>query len=103
MTTHIERRWGGSGQNPTEDELRAALAELATRDDEHPDCWLSSDDGWTITASQDGKVTLENVETGEGPWHMRNQTHEAVLALWGLLQAGELERIQELAWLEGYE
>jgi len=103
MTTHLERRWGGGGQDPTDNELRAALAELATPDAEHPDCWLSSEDGWTIAAHRDGKVVLENVESGEGPWHLLGQTTDAVLELWQLLQAGEINSIRKHQWLPGYE
>jgi hypothetical protein len=102
MTTHLQRRWGG-GQDPTEDELRAALAELETPDAEHPDCWLSTEDGWTVAAHCSGTVVLENVETGEGPWHMASQSSDAVLELWRQLQAGDLDGIRDRPWLPGYE
>lgn len=102
MTTHLERRWGGGGQDPSEDDLRAALAELVAPDVEHPDCWLSNEDGWTITAHQDGTVVLENVESGEGPWHMQYQPTEAVLELWRLLQVGDVDGIRERNWVPGY-
>lgn len=101
-TTHLERRWGGSGANPTEKALRAALAELAKPDNEHPDCWLSDENGWTIAAYESGKVVLENPETNEGPWHMKSQNPEAMLGLWRLLQAGDIDAIRSKPWHEGY-
>ena len=36
----LERRWDGGQHNPTTEELRAALAELDTPDEEHPNTWL---------------------------------------------------------------
>ena len=42
-----ERRWGGGGDDPTEDAMRSALAELDAHDPEHPDCWLSDLTGKT--------------------------------------------------------
>ena len=90
-------------KNPKEVDLRAALAELAKPDEEHPDCWLSDENGWTIAAHQSGKVVLENPESDEGPWHMKNQTHESILDLWRLLQAGDIQAIRAKAWNAGYQ
>jgi hypothetical protein len=100
--TYLVRRWGGGGENPSESDLRFALSELATHDEEHPDCWLSDENGWTISAFQSGRVILENPETNEGPWHMIAQTHESILHLWRLLQSGKMEEIREKPWNEGY-
>ncbi len=102
MITHLERRWGGGGANPEEKALRAALAELSKPDAEHPDCWLSDENGWTVAAHESGVVVLENVESGEGPWHMKNQKSEAILDLWRLLQAGAIDSIRSKPWLAGY-
>lgn len=102
MTTYLERRWGGGGKNPSENELRAALTELSQPDEEHPDCWLSDENGWTIAAHHTGKVVLENPESDEGPWHMKNQSSDAVLQLWRLLQAGEMAAIRAMPWTNGY-
>ena len=102
MITHLERRWGGGGKNPKDEDLRGALGELRETDPEHPDCWLSDENGWTIAAHESGAIVLENVESGEGPWHMKSQTAEAVLELWRLLQAGDLVTIRAKPWIEGY-
>src|SRR5687768_1121264 len=100
--TSLQRRWGGGGDDPTEAEMRSALAELDVHDPEHPDCWLSHYSGWSISAFGSGLVVLENLESGEGPWHMRSQTKEQVLALWRLLQSGDIPAIRSKSWLEGY-
>jgi hypothetical protein len=82
--------------------MREILAELDVRDDEHPDTWLISDSGWTLTADQDGRVVLENDES-EGPArHMRGVTRERVLDLWRRLAAGMLEEIEREPWQPGY-
>jgi hypothetical protein len=100
--TFLERRWGGGGPNPKENDLRVALAELAEPDVEHPDCWLSDEAGWTVAAHQSGKVVLENPESDEGPWHMTGQTHDQIIELWRLLQLGDLAAIRQKPWLAGY-
>ena len=100
--TSLERRWGGGGDDPTEDEMRSALAELDTIDPEHPDCWLSHCTGWSIAAFGSGLVVLENLESGDGPWHMQGQTKETVLGLWRLLQAGDIATVRSKNWIKGY-
>ena len=102
MTTYLERRWGGGGENPSESDLLEALSELSRPDPEHPDCWLYDENGWTIAAFESGKVVLENDETDEGPWHMTGVDHELVLTLWRHLQKGQLSAIREFPWIEGY-
>jgi nucleotide-binding universal stress UspA family protein len=70
---------------------------------EHPDCWLEDECGWALSAFGSGLLILENVETNEGPWHMRGVSREKVLELWGLLKAVKLAEIREHAWLPGYD
>lgn len=103
MNTYLEKRWGGGGKNPTELELRDALAELKRPDPEHPDCWLSDENNLTLSAYESGRVILENAETGEGPWHMSNADDELVMTLWRHLQRGEVAEIRRFPWKEGYK
>ena len=102
MNCHLTKRRGGGISNPSHSDLQSALAELGTDDPEHPDCWLQDEDGWALSASGNGLVILENVETNEGPWHMRNVPREKVLQLWELLKAGKLIEIREYGWFPGY-
>lgn len=102
MSTYLERRWGGGGKDPKDDDLRQALAELAQPDEEHPDCWLSDETGWTIAAHTSGTVVLENPESDEGPWHMCGQSVDAIFGLWRLLQIGDLSAIRARPWKDGY-
>ena len=101
-STHLNKRWGGGGKNPTVEEMLSALAELLTPDPEHPDCWLSDESGWTVAAHQSGTVVLENIESGEGPWHIPAVDRQFVLELWQALQRGDLTAVREHKWQEGY-
>lgn len=85
--TSLETRWGGGPDNPTEDQLRSALAELSTLDEEHPDTWLSDEDGWTVIVDQTGLVTFMDPEK-EVARREGFSTDEA-LNLWLLLQQGD--------------
>ena len=100
--THLTRWWGATMPNPDEHTLRLALLELSNADSEHPDCWLSDENSWTISANTGGSVVFENSESGEGPWHMDAIDTETVLELWTCLQKGNLDKIRAQPWLKGY-
>jgi hypothetical protein len=102
MKTYLERRWGGGGEDPSDEELSEALFELLKPDEEHPDCWLSDENGWTIAAHHSGRVVLENPESDEGPWHLPHADHAVVLTLWNHLKDGNLASIRTYPWLPGY-
>lgn len=101
-STYLNRRWGETANDPTVQEVLSALDELDKPDPEHPDCWLSDEAGWSISAHETGLLVLENVETGEGPWHIPNCERKLVLELWQTLQRGGLKSIKGYDWLEGY-
>jgi hypothetical protein len=100
--TSLVFRWGKSVTNPTAEQMRSALAELATPDSEHPDCWFTDDFGWGISAFESGKVILENAETGEGPWHLLNVERERVLEFWLALQRADIKSVRTAPWQDGY-
>jgi hypothetical protein len=101
-TTYLTRRWGSSSDDPSEEEMREAVAELAISDPEHPDCWLSDQENWGISIGESAIAVLENAETLEGPWHLQLQSREEILPLWMLMQAGDWDSIRAKPWLEGY-
>lgn len=101
-STYITNRWGTSIQNPQQLELIAALNELEKSDAEHPDCWLNTEDGWSISIFESGLAIFENIETGEGPWHMRSISKTIALELWQLLQANNIAALQNQPWEVGY-
>ena len=91
VDTCLETRWGGGPDNPTIEEMWAALAELDTPDAEHPSTWLSDDEGWTV-------------DVYERPGDVRNQvgnicerrgvTRDEAIELWLLLQQGKRDEIK---------
>ena len=103
MTTYLETRWGSGGEDPTEADMTAALAELTTPDPEHPDCWLSDEDGRVVAAHEDGRIVFEDTEGEAGPRHLVASDSELALTLWKHLQAGELDKISEYPWKPGYQ
>lgn len=102
MATSLTKRFGDTILKPTAEDLAGALAELQLEDPEHPDCWLSDENKWTVSAFTSGLVILENLETQEGPWHMRGVSPEQVLELWQLLDQGALTELQSRPWQRGY-
>jgi hypothetical protein len=103
MPGHLTKRWGEGIANPSDNDLVAALEELKEKDPEHPDCWVSDDAGWSIAAHEGGLVTFENVETGEGPWHMRGVSPSAVHQYWRTLISGDIAALHKLPWEPGYQ
>lgn len=82
--------------------MRKLLDSLATEDPEHPDVSLTHESGWCLAASAGGSLVFENVETGEGPWHMRSVDAQQVLDCWRALADGHHDVLSTLAWLDGY-
>jgi hypothetical protein len=92
VSTFLETRWGGGPDNPTIEEMRAALAELATPDVEHPNTWLSDDDEWTVDVYESGLVIFSH--QGEDICQRQAVSREHALELWLLLQDGRRDEIK---------
>jgi hypothetical protein len=83
--------------------MREILRELTTSDPEHPDVWLSTEDGWSISINEDRRAVFENVEDTEGtPRHMLGVDDDGAMHLWSLLIAGDLAALERLDWQAGY-
>ncbi|MFC5436868.1 hypothetical protein ACFPME_09900 [Rhodanobacter umsongensis] len=93
---------GASIIAPSTRQMSALLHSLASADNEHPDVSLGHESGWCISAFSSGLTVFENVETGEGPMHMRGVAPERVLELWSMLAAGDISGLDGLAWTPGY-
>jgi hypothetical protein len=102
MSCSLTKRWGEGIDDPSDEDLLSALAELQENDPEHPDCWVSDAAGWTLAAHEGGLVVLENIETGEGPWHMRDIPPNAAHQYWRLLIKGDITSLRGLSWKPGY-
>lgn len=93
VDTGLETRWGGGPENPTVEEMRAALAELDTPDMEHPNTWLSDDEGWTVDVYESGLVIFSHED--EVICEGRGVARAKALELWLLLQEGRRDEIRQ--------
>ena len=73
--------------------MRAALAELDAPDIEHPNTWLSDDDGWTVDVYEGGLVVFSH--ESEDICERRDVTHDEALELWLMLQQGRRDEIRQ--------
>jgi hypothetical protein len=90
MSCFAYSRSGASVREPSTEEMAALLESLRRPDNEHADVSLTHESGWCMSAFGSGLVCLENVETGDGPWHMRGLSFERILDLWEKLAGGTL-------------
>ena len=102
LSFNVQTRWGDSEDNPSEARMRAILAELDRPDREHPDTWLTYDDGWTIAISERGVATWDNLAADSKPRYRENVSHDEALRLWLLLSRGEFDEIERQDWKDGY-
>ena len=102
MTYFANNLMGASIIAPSTEQMTALLHSLTGSDNEHPDVSLGHESGWCISAFSSGLTVFENVETGDGPMHMRGVTRERVLELWSMLAAGDISGLNGLAWDPGY-
>src|SRR5215510_16419586 len=102
MAYHGIDRMGVFTPNPSAAQMGSLIDSLTCNDPEHPDVAVKHETEWCISVNAAGTVTLENVETGEGPWHMLGQSKEQVLGLWEILAQGSLEALQKHPWNPGY-
>ena len=93
MDTALEMRWGGGDHNPTVEEMRAALAELETPDEEHPDTWLEDDSGHVVIVHESGLVIFADNRTEI--CRRQGVTRDEALELWLLLQRGKYDEIRQ--------
>jgi hypothetical protein len=94
VNTGLVTRWGGDQDNPTVEEMRAALAELDVPDPEHPSTWLVDEDGWAVSVyGEAGLVTLSNMF--EDVCERRGVERDEALELWLLLQQGRRDEIRQ--------
>jgi hypothetical protein len=101
MACELMFRWGEGEDDPTVDQMLAALSELDARDREHPDASLTHESGWCLSAFESGLLVWENLAGGE-PRHMNIVPRDRVLQLWLALSRGDVPSIEKEAWLPGY-
>jgi hypothetical protein len=73
--------------------MRAALTELDTPDEEHPDTWLEDDSGRVVIAYESGLVIFADSRTEI--CRRQGVTRDEALQLWLLLQRGRHDEIRQ--------
>jgi hypothetical protein len=63
---------------------------------------LTHESGWSLSAFPNGLIVFENVETGEGPWHLPDVSAERVVDYWAALAEGRHADLKALSWRVGY-
>jgi len=101
MTYHVVTRWGDSEDAPNERRMREILSEIEKPDAEHPDAWLTHENGWSLAVYESGLVTWENVESSGEPRHQVGVSKKNALELWLKLSRGEVEAIEQEPWSRG--
>ncbi|MDO8331927.1 MAG: hypothetical protein Q7T36_15790 [Fluviicoccus sp.] len=95
-------RMGASIHAPSEKIMRELLESVSGSDPEHPDVSLNDAEGWSLSYGSSRRMSFENVETGEGPWHLKEISHAQAIELWLLLSQGNIGQLQANPWLPGY-
>jgi hypothetical protein len=95
-------RMGASIRRPDLQTMRSLLASVFANDPEHPYVSLTDEEGWGMSYGFSRTLILENAETDEGPWHMKEVTPEQALGFWVLLSNGQLAELRSSGWVEGY-
>jgi len=99
MKTSLTQRWGDRVTNPDRADLLRALEELSVLEREHPDCWLTDEEGWTVSVYETGLVVFKSGERkGNGRRKEVCRRYKVPLQeayrLWLLLQKGQRDEIQ---------
>lgn len=101
---YVVRRWWGKEERNLDpakfSQVLAELKELGT--EEHSSVCLKHETEWALSYGLDGRLVLENVETGaSGARHLEGLSVERVAELWQLLASGDLPELNKLDWAEG--
>lgn len=92
-------------EDGTEDGVASLVAELdGPIDDEHSDVSVTDDDSsWNVSAFQEGTLVLENLDdSGVQPCHLQHVSRAETIRLMVMLVCGDLNTLQQLDWLPGY-
>ena len=96
-------RRGATIESPASPVLQERLASLhGMSDPEHPEVSRTHESGGSLSAFPSGLIVFENVETGEGPWHLPNVSAERVVDYWAALAEGRHADLKTLSWRVGY-
>jgi hypothetical protein len=98
---YVETRWGGSEDAPSAGRLAELVAELDTKDEEHPDaCLVHQASGWLLRLDEEGFAYLED-EDLQTVSHMEGISRAAGLDLWLRFASAGPDGVRDEAWCQG--
>jgi hypothetical protein len=97
---YISNGFGESIDSPSPDQMRGFLGEIDPADEEHGAAWLSTEDGYSLEWSGDGRL-LFNRRDSRAVRHLRNVSRERALELWMALASGRLAEVERCPWQAG--
>lgn len=98
---YVETRWGGSEDAPSPSRLAEIVAELDTKDEEHPDTWLVHvASGWLLRLDEEGFAHLED-EDREPVSHMKCVSRATGLDLWLRFADAGPDGVKSEPWCPG--
>jgi hypothetical protein len=100
MGFYVVNGLGDSLQSPSTEEMRKFLAGIDVADEEHGAAWLSTDDGYSLEWSGDGRLVF-TAGSESPPRYLRGVSVERALELWLALAAGNVEEVERCAWHPG--
>jgi len=113
MSFFITHRDESNEDDPPLERLWDLLAELAIKDDEHPEVSLEHESGWSLDVYGPGYIIWYNPEAVvEGKTmvggkyadgrHMRGVSDDKIIELWTKLARGDIDSIEAEPWKLGY-
>ncbi|MEW2444774.1 hypothetical protein [Micromonospora marina] len=96
---------GGEMEEGDLSAIPALVAELyGPVDHEHPDIAVSDDEsGWMLSAFQSGRLVWENPDSDDEPRYMVDVSRSEISRIMSLVATGDLDDVDSLEWLPGYQ
>ena len=100
MRYHVANGMGDSLDDPTESEMRAFLAAIDEKDEEHGAAWLSVHGGASLEWNGDGRLVYSR-EQRRPVVSLIGITRERALELWLALVHGDAATLESQPWKPG--
>jgi hypothetical protein len=98
----LTTRKGATIDDPSSEQIAAAVAEMQTADPDNPACSLSHEHGWAAGLFEGGLMTLENPVAKDGPWHIPQASQDVAVQILTALARGDVAAVKTQAWAPGY-
>jgi hypothetical protein len=97
---YVANGLGESIDAPTFDQMAEFLRNLDVADEEHGAAWISTDEGYSLEWSGDGRLVLGRPNASQSV-HLRAISRDRALELWTALARGHLAEVEACPWQPG--